>query len=159
MGDLAGNATAMLRARATSLGADILVTPELSLIGYPPEDLVLKPALHAACMVELDRMAAATADGGPAMLVGTTWATDRGLHNGYALLDGGKIAGVTLKHDLPNYGVFDEKRVFTAGPLPEPLEFRGVRLGIPVCEDMWTPGVCGHLKGRGADLLLVAKVP
>ena len=155
MGDLAGNATAMLRARAANPGTDLIVTPELSLIGYPPEDLVLKPALHAACMVELERLAAATADSGPAMLVGTTWATDKGLHNGYALLDGGKVAGVTLKHDLPNYGVFDEKRVFTAGPLPEPIEFRGVRIGIPVCEDMWTPGVAGHLKSRGADLLVV----
>ena len=155
MGDLAGNATAMLRARAACPGADLLVTPELSLIGYPPEDLVLKPALHAACMVELERLAAATADGGPAMLVGTSWATDKGLHNGYALLDGGKVAGVTLKHDLPNYGVFDEKRVFSAGPLPEPIAFRGVRMGIPVCEDMWTPGVSGHLKDRGAELLIV----
>ncbi len=155
MGDLAGNATAMLRARASCSTADLLVTPELSLIGYPPEDLVLKPALHTACMAELERMAAATSDGGPAMLVGTTWATDKGLHNGYALLDGGKIAGVTLKHDLPNYGVFDEKRVFTAGPLPEPIDFRGARLGLPICEDMWKPEVSGHLKARGAELLIV----
>lgn len=154
MGDLAGNATAILRARAAT-AADLIVTPELSLIGYPPEDLVLKPALNAACMVELERMAAATADGGPAILAGTTWATDKGLHNGYALLEGGRIAGVTLKHDLPNYGVFDEKRVFVPGPPPEPIEFRGVRLGLPICEDMWTPGVSAHLKQRGADLLLV----
>ena len=155
MGDLAGNATAMLRARAAAPGADLIVTPELSIIGYPPEDLVLKPALHAAAMAQLTRMAEATADGGPAMLVGTSWADDRGLHNGFALLDGGRIAGVTLKHDLPNYGVFDEKRVFAAGPLPEPIDFRGVRLGVPICEDMWTPGVCGHLKARGAEVLLV----
>ena len=155
MGDLAGNATAMLRARAAASGADLIVTPELSIIGYPPEDLVLKPALHAAAMAQLTRMAEATADGGPAMLVGTSWADDRGLHNGFALLDGGRIAGLTLKHDLPNYGVFDEKRVFAAGPLPEPIDFRGVRLGVPICEDMWTPGVCGHLKARGAEVLLV----
>ena len=155
MGDLAGNATAMLRARVTAADADLIVTPELSIIGYPPEDLVLKPALHAAAMVQLERMAAATADGGPAMLVGTTWATDAGLHNGYALLDGGRIAGVTLKYDLPNYGVFDEKRVFRPGPLPEPIEFRGVKLGLPICEDMWTPTVSDHLKARGADLLIV----
>ncbi|PZU49880.1 MAG: NAD+ synthase [Sphingomonas sp.] len=155
MGDLAGNATAMLRARASAADADLIVTPELSLIGYPPEDLVLKPALHAAAMVQLERMAAATADGGPAMLVGTTWATDAGLHNGYALLDEGRIAGVTLKYDLPNYGVFDEKRVFRPGLLPEPIEFRGVKLGLPICEDMWTPTVSTHLKARGADLLIV----
>jgi NAD+ synthase len=155
MGDLAGNATAMLRARATASEADLIVTPELSLIGYPPEDLVLKPALVAAAAAQLARMAEATSDGGPAILVGTTHVTERGLHNGYVLLDGGKVAGVTLKHDLPNYGVFDEKRVFAPGPLPEPIEFRGVALGLPVCEDMWTPGVCGHLKARGAELLLV----
>lgn len=155
MGDLAGNATAMLRARVSAPDADLIVTPELSIIGYPPEDLVLKPALHAAAMVQLERMAAATADGGPAMLVGTTWATDAGLHNGYALLDGGRIAGVTLKYDLPNYGVFDEKRVFRPGPLPEPIEFRGVKLGLPICEDMWMPTVSDHLKARGADLLIV----
>ncbi|MGL6043265.1 MAG: NAD+ synthase [Sandaracinobacteroides sp.] len=155
MGDLAGNATAILRARAQADGADLVVTPELSLIGYPPEDLVLKPALHAACMVQLDRMAAATADAGPGLLVGTTWASERGLHNGYALLEGGRIAGVSLKHDLPNYGVFDEKRVFAPGPLPQPIDFRGVRLGLPVCEDMWTPEVCAHLKAQGAELLIV----
>jgi NAD+ synthase len=155
MGDLAGNATAMLRARASVPDADLVVTPELSLIGYPPEDLVLKPALVVAAEAQLARMAAETADGGPALLVGTTHRDERGLHNGYALLGDGKVIGVTLKHDLPNYGVFDEKRVFTAGPLPEPIELRGVRLGLPVCEDMWTPGISAHLKARGAELLIV----
>ncbi len=155
MGDLAGNATAMLRARATAADADLVVTPELSLIGYPPEDLVLKPALVAAAQAQLARLAAETAGGGPALLVGTTHRTDAGLHNGYALLADGRMQGVTLKHDLPNYGVFDEKRVFVSGPMPEPIEFRGVRLGLPICEDMWTPAVSAHLKARGADLLIV----
>ncbi|TPE59496.1 NAD+ synthase [Sandaracinobacter neustonicus] len=155
MGDLAGNATAILRARASAAEADLIVTPELSLIGYPPEDLVLKPALHAACMVQLQRLAAATADGGPALLVGTTAETADGLHNGYALLDGGRIVATALKYDLPNYGVFDEKRVFRPGPLPDPIPFRGVQLGLPICEDMWTPTVCAHLKSRGAELLIV----
>ncbi len=155
MGDLCANADAILRARASVPGADILVTPELSLIGYPPEDLVLKPALVAAAEGQVARMAAVTADGGPALLVGTTHRDAAGLHNGYVLLADGRVAGVTLKHDLPNYGVFDEKRVFSGGPLPEPIPFKGVRLGIPICEDMWTPPVCGHLKDRGAELLLV----
>lgn len=155
MGDLAGNATAILQARSMAGDADLVVTPELSLIGYPPEDLVLKPALVEACAAELARLAAATADGGPALLVGTTHRTPAGLHNAYALLDGGAIRAVRAKHDLPNYGVFDEKRVFAPGPLPEPVEFRGLRLGLPICEDMWTPTVARHLKARGAELLIV----
>ncbi|MFN3371729.1 MAG: NAD+ synthase [Sphingomonadaceae bacterium] len=155
MGDLAGNATAILQARALAGDADVVVTPELSLIGYPPEDLVLKPALVEACAGQLERLAEATADGGPALLVGTTHRSEAGLHNAYALLDGGRVAAVRVKHDLPNYGVFDEKRVFVPGPLPEPVEFRGVRLGLPICEDMWTPAVSAHLKAAGADLLVV----
>ena len=155
MGDLAGNADAILAARREAKGADLLLTPELSLIGYPPEDLVLKPALVAAAEVELERLAAATADDGPALLVGTTWRSDLGLHNAMALLEGGRVAAITAKHDLPNYGVFDEKRVFTPGPLPTPMAFRGLRLGVPICEDMWTPPVSAHLARQGADLLLV----
>lgn len=154
MGDLAGNARAMLAARERAGACDLVVFPELSLIGYPPEDLVLKPALQAAAQAELDRLAAATADGGPAMLVGTCWAEDGKLYNAMALLDGGRIAAVTRKHDLPNYGVFDEKRVFTAAGLPGPIAFRGVRLGVPICEDIWTPDVCECLAETGAEILI-----
>ena len=154
MGDLAGNMGAMLRSRAAAPDADLIVTPELSLIGYPPEDLVLKPALVQAAAARLAELAAETADGGPALLVGTTHLDDSGLHNGYALLEGGRVAGVTRKYDLPNYGVFDEKRVFQPGPLPDPIAFRGTSLGLPICEDIWTPTTCGHLKARGAQLLI-----
>nr|WP_295659721.1 NAD+ synthase [Polymorphobacter sp.] len=155
VGDLRGNADAMLGARAAASGADLLVTPELSLIGYPPEDLVLKPAAVAACLVELERLAAATGDGGPGMLVGLPWVEDGRLFNAMALLDGGKIVAVTRKHDLPNYGTFDEKRVFASAPLPGPLGFRGVRLGVPVCEDIWTPEVTECLAETGAEMLIV----
>ena len=155
VGDLRGNADAMLAARAAADGADLLVTPELSLIGYPPEDLVLKPAAVAACAAELERLAAATADGGPGLLVGLPWVDGGKLYNAMALLDGGHVAGITRKHDLPNYGTFDEKRVFAAGPLPGPLGFRGVRLGVPICEDIWTPEVAECLAETGAELLLV----
>ncbi len=154
MGDLAANMGAMLRARHAAPDADLIATPELSLIGYPPEDLVLKPALADAAAARLAELAAETADGGPALLVGTTHRDEHGIHNGYALLADGKVAGVALKHDLPNYGVFDEKRVFNAGPLPRPIDFRGFRLGMPVCEDIWTPTSCIHLKQAGADLLI-----
>ena len=155
VGDLAGNAHAILAARALVPAADLLVTPELSIVGYPPEDLVLKPALVAAARVQVERLAEATADGGPALLVGAPWLEDGALYNAMLLLDGGRIAGITRKHDLPNYGTFDEKRLFSAGPLPGPMNLRGVRIGVPVCEDIWTPDVCECLAETGAELLIV----
>ena len=155
VGGLDANADAILAARAGAAGADLLVTPELSVIGYPPEDLVLKPALVEAAMARIERLAAATADGGPALLVGAPLAEAGRLHNAMFLLDGGRIAGITRKHDLPNYGTFDEKRVFSPGPLPGPLAFRGTRLGVPVCEDVWTPDVTECLAETGAEILIV----
>jgi NAD+ synthase len=155
VGDLAGNADAILAARALVPAADLLVTPELSIVGYPPEDLVLKPSLVEAAKAQVERLAQATADGGPALLVGAPWLEDGKLYNAMLLLDGGRIAGITRKHDLPNYGTFDEKRLFSAGPLPGPMNLRGVRIGVPVCEDMWTPDVCECLAETGAELLIV----
>ena len=154
VGDLAGNARNMLEWRARATGADLIVFPEQQLIGYPAEDLVLKPVVAARAAAELDKLAAATADGGPAMLVGSIFFDDGALYNGIALLDGGQIAAVRYKHELPNYGTFDEKRIFAAGPLPEPVEFRGVRIGVPICEDGWLSPVSLHLKERGAELLI-----
>lgn len=155
IGDLGGNADAILAARAALPGADLVVTPELSVVGYPPEDLVRKPALVAAARAAVDRLAAATGDGGPALLVGAPLAEDGRLYNAAFLLDGGAITGITRKHDLPNYGTFDEKRLFDAGPLPGPLAFRGVRIGVPICEDMWTPDVTECFAETGAELLIV----
>jgi len=156
MGDLAGNADAMLawRETARAQGADLIVYPELQLIGYPPEDLVLKPALVARAQTELHRLAAATADGGPAMLVGTVIANQGLLFNCVALLDGGEIAAIRQKRELPNYGTFDEKRLFAPGPLPDPVDFRGVKIGLPICEDVWFPFVTAHLADRGAQILV-----
>ncbi len=156
VGDIAGNAAAMLAARERSraAGADLIVFPEMQLIGYPPEDLVLKPALIERAAGQLEMLAQATADGGPAMLVGSVFVVDGNLHNGVALLDQGKIAAIRLKHELPNYGTFDEMRLFQSGPLPEPVVFRGVMIGLPICEDIWHPDVCRHLAEFGAELLL-----
>ena len=154
VGDIAGNAKAMLAARERARGADLIVFPEMQLIGYPAEDLVLKPALIQRAAAELEVMAKATSDGGPAMLVGSIFVIDGALHNGVALLDGGKVAAIRLKHELPNYGTFDEVRLFQPGPLPEPIGFKGVMIGLPICEDIWHPDVCRHLADFGAELLI-----
>lgn len=154
VGDLRGNADQMLHWRSQAPEADLILFPELQLIGYPPEDLVLKPALAERAGDELLRLAAATKDGGPAMLVGTVIANRGILFNAVALLDGGEIKALRQKRELPNYGTFDEKRLFAPGPLPEPIEFRGVKIGVPICEDVWYPFVCAHLKAQGAEILL-----
>jgi NAD+ synthase len=154
VGDLKANADAMLDWRAKAGDVDLIVFPEQQLIGYPAEDLVLKPAFQQAAAQALDRLAAATGDGGPAMLVGSIFVDHDALYNGVAVLDGGRIAAVRYKHDLPNYGTFDEKRIFTAGPLPTPVMFRGVNLGLPICEDGWFPAVSNHLAAQGAEILI-----
>jgi NAD+ synthase len=166
VGDVEGNARKIrdARARAARLGADIVITPELSLPGYPPEDLVLKPMFLDAVDRALQALAAETADGGPGLVVGVPWREgafqgrgyDRSLaYNAAVVLDGGKVQAVRYKYDLPNYSVFDEKRVFKAGPLPGPVNFRGVRLGLMVCEDMWTSEVSECLMESGAEILVV----
>ena len=154
VGDLKANADAMLEWRARASGADLIVYPELQLIGYPPEDLVLKPALVTQANYQLDRLAQETADGGPAMLVGTVVAAQGVLFNVVALLDGGAVTAVRAKRELPNYGTFDEKRLFAPGPLPAPIDFRGVKIGVPICEDIWFPFVTAHLRSEGADILI-----
>jgi NAD+ synthase len=156
VGDIAGNVARLRRAwtEAGGQGADLVVGTELCIAGYPPEDLVLKPAFVAACEAAVRDFAKETASG-PAIIVGTPWRQDGKLYNAAALLDGGQVAALRFKHELPNYGVFDEKRVFAAGPAPGPIAFRGVRLGLMVCEDMWTPDPTESLQESGAELLLV----
>jgi NAD+ synthase len=153
VGDVAGNLAAIRSARI-ECGSDLLVCSELALIGYPPEDLVLRPAVLAATRRAVEDLAADTASGA-AVLVTTPWEEKGAIYNAAVLLADGKIVAVRYKHELPNYGVFDEKRVFAAGPLPEPVDFRGARLGVMICEDMWYPAVARHLAERGAELLIV----
>jgi NAD+ synthase len=157
VGDVAGNAELVRKARrvAAAEKADLVMLSELFLSGYPPEDLVLKPAFQQACRAATEALAAETADGGPAVLLGTPWVEDGKLYNAVCLLDGGKVAATRYKADLPNYSVFDEKRVFAPGGNQSPVNFRDVRLGLPICEDIWGADVVECLAESGADLLLV----
>ena len=157
VGDLGGNAEKLVAARteAAAQGADLVLFTELFMTGYPPEDLVRKPAFAAAARARVEALAAATADGGPGVIVGTIWPEEGRLYNSIALLDGGRVAALRHKVDLPNYGVFDEKRVFDVGPMPGPVNFRGVRLGVPICEDIWKDEVCECLQETGSEILLV----
>lgn len=157
VGDVSGNLAKAREARAEAAreGAQIVLLTELFISGYPPEDLVLKPAFIRACWKAVEALAADTADGGPGVIIGFPRQDETGRYNSIAVLDGGKVIAIRDKVDLPNYGEFDEKRVFDQGAMPGPVNFRGVRLGIPICEDIWGElGVCETLAESGAEILL-----
>ncbi|MBV9783750.1 MAG: NAD+ synthase [Acidisphaera sp.] len=155
-GEIHANLQGIRRARAEAarLGADLVVTPEFSIAGYPPEDLVRKPAFIAACEHAIATLAEDTADGGPGVVVGGPWREGEKLYNAAFVLDGGKIIARRAKHELPNYGVFDDKRVFDTGPAPGPVAFRGFRLGVIICEDWWFPETSETLHESGAEALI-----
>lgn len=142
---------------ACSAGSDLILFSELFITGYPPEDLILRPAFQRAAMDELRQLAPLTAKHRCAMLIGTPWLDEGRLYNALALLAGGEVRQLVYKRDLPNYGVFDEKRVFTPGPPPDTVSINGVKLAAPICEDIWSDGeICRHLADQGAEILLVA---
>jgi NAD+ synthase len=157
VGDVDGNLRAIRAARvqAARMGADLMVTGELSVCGYPPEDLVLKPAFQRRVAEQVAAFAAETADGGPAVILGAPCREGDKLYNAALLIADGKIVTQRYKHVLPTYGVFDEDRVFARGPAPGPMQFKGIRLGVMVCEDMWRPDVAETLDESGAELLIV----
>ena len=162
VGDIPGNAAKAreARARARADGADLVVLPELFIAGYPPEDLVLKPAFQAACRAAIEDLAR-DSGGGPPMLIGTPWVDGGKLYNACALLADGRIKAMRYKVNLPNYGVFDEKRVFARGPVAGPMTIGGVRVGVPICEDTWLEesadyeNVVECLAETGAEILVV----
>ena len=157
VGDVAGNLAKVraARAQAARQGADLVLFSEMVVAGYFPEDLVLKPAFQDACHDAVEALREDTRDGGPALFVTTPWREDGKLYNAIVALDKGEIVGKRYKVDLPNYGVFDDKRVFSPGPMPGPIVFRGVRIGVPICEDVWTPDVVECIAETGGEILLV----
>ena len=154
LGAINANLARAREAREQAKDADLILFPELFICGYPPEDLVLRPTFVAACRVAVEDLARDTVTG-PAVLMGLPWRDGTRLHNAVALLANGRIETLRYKFDLPNYGVFDEKRVFQPGPAPGPISFKGVRLGVPICEDIWTEETCETLAETGAEILLV----
>ena len=157
VGDIRGNLELARGALAEgkAQGADLVVLSELFILGYPAEDLVLKPAAVEDSMKAVNTLAAETADA-PDMIIGAPWMEDGKRHNSAVWLSGGAIKGRYDKRELPNYGVFDEKRIFDAGDGPPPVfEFHGVKIGVAICEDIWYPRVPSELHDAGADMLIV----
>ena len=157
VGDLAGNAAKMIdfARQSAAQGADLVLYPEMCLTGYPPEDLVLIPAFRAAAMQAAHDVAVATADLSCDLIFGSLWHDGVHTYNASLLASKGALALLRGKHDLPNYGVFDEKRVFDVGASPRIVEWRGVKLGILICEEVWDVEQAKTLGAQGAELLLV----
>ena len=156
VGDITGNA-AMARAawdEAREAGADLIAFTEMFVVGYQPQDLIMKPALVRAAVTEIEALARDCADG-PAIAIGGPWAEDGHLYNAYFVLQGGAVTARVLKHELPNETVFDEVRLYTPGPLQGPVSVGPLRIGMPICEDAWHQPVAETLAETGAQILLV----
>ncbi len=179
VGDLAGNAARMgtIARDAAAQGADLVLFPEMCLTGYPPEDLILIPAFREKAMEVARELAATTKDLGCDIMFGSVWECELGeqamsprsgaqglsvdrpeakqIYNASLIASGGDITVIRTKHDLPNYGVFDEKRVFAEGAAPKIFEWRGVKLGVLICEEVWDVESAKLLAAQGAEILLV----
>lgn len=156
MGDLRGNADKVrdIWAQAKAAGSDMVAFPEMFIVGYNAQDLILKPALQAAALAQIEQLAVDCADG-PVVAVGGPWVDGDKLYNAYFVLKGGRIVHRQLKHNLPNYTVFDEERLFEHGPMGGPYDVSGVRVGSPICEDAWFEDVPETLEETGAEILVV----
>jgi len=153
LGDIRGNVADILDIW-NNAKSHLVVFAEMAICGYPPEDLILKPAFLSAIKDAVETLCIQSKSFKAAALISCPWIIDGAAHNVVHLIENGEIKHTQSKHHLPNYGVFDEQRVFTAGPLPGPVEFRGKQLGILICEDMWYPDIAKHLQQGGAEILI-----
>lgn len=156
VGDVEGNTQKALKAlnQAKDLDVDLVVFSELFISGYPPEDLVLKRSFIKKCNTSLDKLTKYTDKNNLGFLIGLPILEDSNLYNAATLVDSGKVIGISRKINLPNYSVFDEKRVFSKGQDVETFSFRGIEIGIPICEDIWEKDVCDKLKKQGCELII-----
>ncbi|CBI76537.1 NH3-dependent NAD synthetase [Bartonella clarridgeiae 73] len=157
IGDIEGNFTLaeITYQKACEQGADLILLTELFISAYPPEDLVLKSAFTKACEDAVKKLAQLTKEG-PGIIIGVPLKRDNSIYNGIMLLNDGQVIAERFKCDLPNYCEFDEKRVFSPGPRPEPIVYRGMTLGVVICEDIWNdPSICAELSHKGAEIILV----
>ena len=155
VGDIDGNAQKMLDVwEHHQQDSDLILFPELFLCGYPPEDLVLNAAFQSEIEQKITSICETSKNYNCAALIPTIWVNEGQLYNAALLIEHGKIKNICNKHKLPNNSVFDEPRVFTAGKMPEPIDFRGTKLGVMICEDLWHEEIPIHLKKQGAELLI-----
>lgn len=155
MGDIVGNAKIALEClkNAKQENCDLVLFAELFLIGYPPEDLVLKPAAVLDCKIALEALANDASEL-PAFIIGVPWAQNGFVYNAVAYCAKGQVKELRFKQELPNYDVFDEKRVFAKGDNSQPIDHYGIKIGVPICEDIWFENVCANQKTKGAEIYL-----
>ena len=156
VGDITGNAALARKAweAGREAGTNLVALPEMFITGYNTQDLVMKPAFHTAAIEAVQQLARDCADG-PALAIGSPWVEGTELYNAYLILKGGKISATQIKHHLPNETVFDEVRIFDAGPLGGPYSVGNTRIGSPICEDAWYEDVAETHAETGAEFLLV----
>tara|TARA_B000000532_G_scaffold96847_1_gene77643 strand:+ start:42 stop:1691 length:1650 start_codon:yes stop_codon:yes gene_type:complete len=156
VGDIEGNLNKAIDVLqdAKKLDSDLVIFSELFLSGYPPEDLVLKKSFVSACKNALDSLITYSEEKELGAIIGLPIYEKNKLFNAAAVIDKGQLIGFSKKVNLPNYSVFDEKRVFNKNNTPEIFNFRGIKLGIPICEDIWMDNVCKELKDQGCELII-----